>query len=98
MSENVNSLRAHLATVQRAITDTTALECLLAACWPELGGDHGGMEGCKLLGRMEDVVWNPPQLTFSVERHGGTVQGSTRAELQRWTVDVERGTASCEGG
>jgi len=47
---------------------------------------------------MEDVAWNPPLLTFTVERHGGTLQGSTRAELQRWTVDVGQGKTTCESG
>jgi hypothetical protein len=43
---------------------------------------------------MEAVAWNPPVLTFRIERHGGTVLGSTRAELQHWHVDLERKTAS----
>ena len=48
-----------------------------------------------MLGRMEDVAWHPPLLTFTVERHGGTVMGSTRATLQEWTVDVEKKTVTC---
>ena len=40
------------------------------------------------LGRMEKVEWQPPYLTFSIERHGATVKGSTRAELQNWQVDT----------
>ena len=95
----LNRLIGFLETIpQGPITDTTELEPLLAACWPELHGDHSGMEGRKLLGRMEDVAWNPPLLSFTIERHGGTVQGSTRAELQRWTVDVDHGTATCKSG
>ena len=54
------------------------------------------MAGHKLIGRMEHVEWHPPLLTFVIERHGGTVLGSTRAELQRWTVDLDRKTATCE--
>jgi hypothetical protein len=45
---------------------------------------------------MEQVEWHRPILTFLIERHGGTVLGSTRAELQRWTVDLDRQTATCE--
>jgi len=48
------------------------------------------------MGSMEAVQWNPPLLTFTVERHGGTVLGSTRAELQQWTIDLDRMTATCE--
>ena len=54
------------------------------------------MAGHKLIGRMENVEWHPPILTFLIERHGGTVLGSARAELQRWTVDLDRRTATCE--
>jgi hypothetical protein len=35
-----------------------------------------------------------PILTFLIERHGGTVLGSTRAELQRWSVDLDRERAT----
>jgi hypothetical protein len=78
------------------IAGTTDLERLLATCWHEFSGDHGGMEGRKLLGRMERVEWNPPILSFNIERHGGTVLGSSRAELQQWTLDIDRRTAACE--
>src|SRR4051812_14883527 len=41
--------------------DTPELEELLEPCWPVLhGSDNGGMKAWKLLGRMEDVAWNPP--------------------------------------
>ena len=102
MNENeevtgVDRLRAHLATVQPGkITDTSDLERLLAACWDEFSGDYGGMEGYKLLGRIEDVTWEPPILAFAVERHGRTVAGSSRADLQGWTVNTEQKTVFCE--
>ena len=54
------------------------------------------MAGHKLIRRMERVEWHRPILTFLIERHGGTVLGSTRAELQPWSVDLDRGTATCE--
>jgi hypothetical protein len=41
----------------------------------------------------EDVTWSPPLLSFTIERHGGTVLGSTRAEKQRWTLNLESRTA-----
>ena len=55
------------------------------------------MEAYKL-GRMEDISWNPPVLSFTIERHGGTVMGSTRAELQNWNVNVETRSATCGVG
>src|ERR1700677_2636027 len=63
------------------VSETTDLERLLSACWDELGGANGGMEGHKLLGRMGEVEWTRPILSFTTERHGGTVMGSSRAEL-----------------
>jgi hypothetical protein len=91
-----DNLQKHLATIPPcSITDTDTLARLLADSWHEFSGDDGGMKGHKLLGRMEDVVWNTPLLTFTIERHGGTVMGSTRASLQEWTVDMDKGTVAC---
>ena len=81
-------------TPEGEITDTVELEKLLAECWDEFTGDRGGMEPQKLLGRMEDVLWRPPLLEFVIERHGGTVMGSSRAESQHWIVDVEHKTVT----
>jgi hypothetical protein len=93
----VARLRAHLGTVPPGpIPDPGDLERHLAACWQEFRGDNGGMTGQKLLGRMEEVVWEPPVLSFTVERHGGTVQGSSRATLQEWRLDLDTKTAWCE--
>jgi hypothetical protein len=35
-------------------------------------------------------------LTFKIERHGGTVLGSSRATLQEWKLDLDKKTAWCE--
>jgi hypothetical protein len=79
------------------IVDTTELAAILAARWHEVdGGSLNGMAVSKLRGRMEDVEWHPPILTFTIERHGGTVYGSTRAELKSWTLDTEKITATGE--
>jgi hypothetical protein len=74
--ESCASFFAWARTIQPGpISNTGELERLLAACWDELTGDDGGMEAYKLLNRMEDVAWNPPLLTFVIERHGGTARG-----------------------
>jgi len=83
-------------TSEGEIINIAELEELLAECWDEFTGDYGGMEPQKLLGRMEDVLWRPPILGFVIERHGGTVMGSSRAELQHWTVDVEHKTVTMD--
>lgn len=41
------------------------------------------------LGRIEKVEWIPPLLKFKIERHGGFVIGSKRAELISWVIDTE---------
>jgi hypothetical protein len=93
----LQQLNDYLATIPSGpVPDPGDLERLIAACWHEFKGDYGGMTGQKLLGRMEEVVWQPPVLSFTVERHGGTVQGSSRATLQEWRLDLDRKTAWCE--
>ena len=75
------------------------LEDYLAVTWDELeGSDDGGMICYKLRGRIEDVCWKPPILSFTLERHGGLVLGSNYAELQSWSVDIDNGKASCGVG
>ncbi len=47
------------------------IEALLGDCWDRLAGSRqGGMRDHKLVGRTEDMNWQPPILTFSIERHG----------------------------
>ena len=75
--------------------DRSVVEGLLRDLWDNFGGsDEGGMQAYKLSGRCEDLCWQPPYLTFSIERHGCTVNGSSRAEVQKWRVDLSTGTAS----
>jgi hypothetical protein len=78
------------------IPSATEVERALADCWHEfVGNDDHGMEAYKLIGRMEKVEWRPPILSFTIERHGGTVLGSTRAELHRWQINLDEITAAC---
>ncbi len=89
----MNQLRKYLKRIPEGeITDTAELEGLLASCWDKFTGDYGGMEPQKLLGRMKDVLWSPPILGFVIERHGGTVMGSSRAEIQTWELNIEQET------
>ena len=92
---SIEELRQHLNTLAPGpVEDSSQIATLLASCWDGLAvSDPGGMEAYKLTGRMEEVRWNPPVLTFVIERHGGTVLGSSRGELQYWEVDTERGCA-----
>jgi hypothetical protein len=93
----IHALHDLLTTLPpRPIPDPATLERLLAACWHEFRGGGGGMTGQKLLGRREEVVWQPLILAFKIERHDGTVLGSYRATLQEWQLDLDNMTAWCE--
>jgi hypothetical protein len=77
------------------VTHTRNVENLLAQCWEQLDGhSNGSMAEYKICGRTENMEWNPPFLNFTIERHGAMMFGSSQAELQHWSVNVERGTAS----
>src|SRR5690606_20033084 len=76
------------------VDDDSDVEGFLVTCWPVLkGGDGGGMDVSKLVGRIESLAWEPPHLTFKIERHGRFVMGSGRAEMQSWAVNVNSGVA-----
>jgi hypothetical protein len=92
----MDALRNYLKTIPPGpIADVTKLRELLAHCWHEFSGhDETSMEDHKVF-RMEQAEWQPPKLGFVVERHGGTVMGSSRAELQGWMVDVTTKKAVC---
>ncbi len=75
------------------------IETALYGVWHLLDtGQVGGMRPGKLLGRLERIEWQPPILTFVVERHGATVMGSVYAELQNWQVNVVECTATLGEG
>lgn len=76
------------------VADVHSLELMLGPVWDTLPSDDPSMTGNKLLNRMERPIWNPPVLTFRIERHPATVHGSSRAEVQEWTVDLERLTTT----
>jgi hypothetical protein len=77
------------------LEDTRQVVHLLSLCWDDLPGSGAEATESKHLERMERASWQPPRFSFLIERHGGTVSGSTRAELHRWIIDVDRRTADC---
>jgi hypothetical protein len=95
----MNELRSYLSKLSPGpIEDTGEVESFLYDCWDEFISSDAEAMNCDKLGRMEDVSWNPPVLTFDIERHGGTVQGSSRAEIHQWDVNVESMNAFCSTG
>ena len=99
-NNELSALRDHMATVPTGpVNEVAEIQARLFDAWDELeGSDDGGMSAYKLLGRVEDVCWEPPTLSFTLERHGGAVLGSVNAELQPWSVDIDNGKASCGVG
>lgn len=67
---------------------------LLVNAWPALEGSGESSMAPYKLERAERFEWCPPFLTFRIERHGARALGSTRAELQTWTLDLDARTAS----
>ena len=66
----------------------------LQACWRDLTGSRQSAMATWKLNRLEDPRWEPPLLSFAIERHGAIVGGgSTRAEMQHWVVDTRSGMA-----
>jgi hypothetical protein len=100
-----DDLKDYLAGLKPGpLKETSQLAHLLARVWDDLKGDRdeGGMSGEKLItrtgSRMEKVEWDPPVLTFEIERHGAAkAGGSTRAALQRWEVDLDQRSATYKG-
>lgn len=72
------------------VAASSGIDSLLSDCWNLFeGSDFQSTTAYKLDGRMEDIYWTPPVLSFRIERHGGTVLGSTRAEMHRWEVNID---------
>src|SRR5438876_3187016 len=88
-------LREFLSTLEPGeINDEEAIasvSSLVASSWEEFSvdGGGGGMKADKVLDRLEEIEWEPPLLSFKIERHGGTCLGSSRAEMQSWSLDVD---------
>lgn len=76
------------------IQDQVQLFRHLQASWEDLRGSNRSAMATWKLNRLESPLWEPPLLSFAIERHGAVVGGgSTRAEMQHWVVDARSGTA-----
>jgi hypothetical protein len=92
MCEDVQKLRAYLDQFPPGKLDGGAsveVRRLLAKCWESFDGSgETKMAGWKLE-RAKDLEWNPPWLSFCIERHGAASRGSIYAEMQCWSVNLE---------
>jgi hypothetical protein len=94
VSPSVQRLRDALRDVPQGPIDNIDLVLsLLKGCWNELMGSNDTSMRDFKVDRAEQFSWRTPSLSFTIERHGATVVGSTRAELQNWTVNLDSASA-----
>jgi len=65
----------------------------LVAAWGYLAGSKEQLTSADMLDRAEQLTWEPPFVTFVLERHFWQLEGRSRAELHHWVVNVDTGTA-----
>ena len=70
--------------------DANQLIGLLKGCWSSIGGSYEEAMAEHKLERAYDLEWQPPLLTFRIERHGSYMVGSNRAEKQWWEIDIDQ--------
>lgn len=66
---------------------------LLVKAWPDLAGSTWESTTANKLHRWEDPRIEDGLLLFELERHGGTVNGSSQGAVHTWCVDAVAGTA-----
>ncbi len=94
MEQAIAQLREWLMEQQAGlIQDRRTLVGLLESAWPHLLGSCDTRMTSAKLERLENPKWSAPVLTFVVERHGAAQFGSSRAELQGWSIDANAGSA-----
>jgi hypothetical protein len=77
-----------------SISDPAEVKRLLCDCWNEFKNSEQTQMDASKLSRIEAPTWHPPHLSFSIERHGGTVMGSARASIQGWSLNLNTLTAA----
>jgi hypothetical protein len=88
-SASIERLRDFLRQQQPGALPSAELVPLPEPCWDEIQGTDVHKTYALKISGMEDAVWHPPLLRFILARHGATVNGSSRAALHRWTVNVD---------
>ena len=59
----MDQLREALGTIPQGKlveADARKIEAALSGCWDDLAAHEGGMKAGKLIGRTEEMEWNPP--------------------------------------
>ncbi len=62
----------------------------LAEVWASLAGCGDQKTTAEKIYRAENFCWLPPSvISFRLERHGATINGSSRAEIHCWHVNLD---------
>jgi hypothetical protein len=94
MSDALAELKAAFKDLADGRCETPQFESLLIDAWSSIAGSEETKLAARKLMRLEGLEKRDGKLYFDIERHGGTVHGSTRGEVYTWEVDVEHATAT----
>jgi len=94
MPDALTELKAAFKDLVDGPCEGSEMMSLLIGAWNSIAGSgETGLSDWKLM-RLEGLEKRDGKLYFDIERHGGTVHGSTRGEVYTWEVDVEHATAT----
>ena len=93
-SESLLQLQKVFQSIKDGPVEDLDLGHLLAQAWDSIDGSKETKLLAWKLNRIESLEKRNGMLYFDIERHGGTVNGSTRGVVYTWEVDVEHGEAS----
>jgi hypothetical protein len=93
-SEALLQLQKAFQSIKDGPVEDLEIEALLTKAWDSIDGSTETKLNPDKLCRMEHLEKRDGMLYFDIERHGGTVHGSTRARVYTWEVDVMYGSAS----
>ena len=97
MNESLIKLRRRLESLPAGeVEDSDAVMDLLRSCWECFTNSNDTNMAAEKVDRARELRWEPPKLTFIIERHGGTVLGASGAELYAWALNLETVEANCE--
>jgi hypothetical protein len=95
VGDSIKALKAFLADLPTGpVQENRRVIEMLSPFWVSLVGSSEASMATYKLNRAENLHWEPPLLKFTIERHGAASLGSSRAELQEWTINLDEQTAS----
>lgn len=91
MAEDLSALRKRIYSLLASSLSYPSWELLKALrdWWTAMGTEFGTKMGAWKAGRIDEIDWWPPLLTFTITRHPGAWE-----RRQRWTYDFDSNRAS----